>query len=124
VQDLLALWNQDIPSMLSRVSTELQRSSESLVIEALRAKPSLSWWQARIAQLRASLFLTGRKPGRDGEYFTADFWWLLKNAHLIESGRYDNREKAKDTAPQGPRRPPSVAETRAKMAAQEAAARG
>jgi len=117
VLDLVALWNRDIPKPLVAVSTDPQPASVTRLARALQARPSLTWWQARIAEVRESEFLTARRPGRDGEYFTADLWWLLENADKVESGRYANRATAKLAEVNGHTGPkvPSAAETRAML---------
>jgi hypothetical protein len=117
VLDLVALWNRDIPAPLMVVTTDLQPASAARLTRALQARPSLAWWAARIAQVRESEFLTARRPGRDGEYFTADLWWLLENADKVESGRYTNRAAAKPVEVNGHTGPkvPTAAETRAML---------
>ncbi len=97
VQSLIALWNRSIEPPLKSVPTTLQPASSQRVVRALQAYPDLDWWEARIAEVRASDYLMGRIDGRNGTPFVADFWWLIEHVDKVEAGRYANRGPSKNT---------------------------
>jgi hypothetical protein len=97
---LVAQWNVRVGPMGQLAYVHNPDASIGRVIAAVRTRPSMTEWQAIIDRALASDFLMGRVAGPDGKAFRMDFWWLIENAHKVESGRYDNREKAKDTAAQ------------------------
>jgi hypothetical protein len=100
-RQLGAEWNSRVKPPVAEVNVE---PSIGRAISALRLRPDLRDWCALIDRAMASDFLTGKVPGPDGKVFKLDFWWFLEHAHIVESGRYDNREKAKDTAAQNAER--------------------
>jgi len=91
---LKVLYNELTPDELPAVT----KLSPARIIKAkkyLAMFPEREWWVETFAQIRASLFLRGLKPGKGHEHFKADFDWLLskgkdgtENALKVNEGKY------------------------------------
>jgi hypothetical protein len=89
-RSVIALWNQGCNGRLPAVAHE--PASLPRVVKAVQQRGwGLATWAALFDAVHASAWLTGRKPGRDGATFAADFWWVLEHLDEIRSGRYTDR---------------------------------
>lgn len=72
------------------VQTHLQRASQTRLLQALRAMPDLSVWEARFRRAAQSDHLTNR----NGKGFVSTLWWLIEHVDQLDAGQYDERLKA------------------------------
>jgi hypothetical protein len=95
---LVEIWNRASAKVgaWSAIDTGLTpKAAQTELLRALRSCPDLSVWEARIARAVASAWLTGRKPGADGQPFVADLWWIVDTVVKLDAGRYDDRAPMK-----------------------------
>jgi len=55
-------------------------------------RQSLEWWREYFGYVRQSLFLMGKKTGRDGRAFDCDLEWLVRPSNFIKvlEGKYED----------------------------------
>jgi hypothetical protein len=91
-QEVVADWNAAImvAPELPKAATALQSASRNRITKALRELPDLNAWRARFDRVARSKFCRGTND----RGWTADLWWTLEHGDAIDTGRYDDKDRA------------------------------
>lgn len=89
--EIIALYHETLPS-LARVRewTEARQAFLRKRWTENAERQSLDWWRGFFEYVGESSWLTGRKPGRDGDAFECDLEWLVRPRNFVKviEGKY------------------------------------
>jgi len=96
-KEIIEIHNEEVTDLPKVTLTPGREDALNLIWRENPESRFLDWWRKFFRKVQASDFLCGRVPGKDGNFFTVDFDWILKldNFVRISEDKYKNRNSKK-----------------------------